>query len=149
MKRGAHIRLRFIGNTPRLIVASPYYTLVELAQIGIGIFGVFGVGMGIEALLTRDELFTPLLVGGIACLLIYLGVECSLIRAESLEGRLSIPGSDISEMICRVSHHSYRPDGVTTRDRFGISSREHPPRMVWHCTRCGDERWIEPGVSPE
>ncbi len=58
----------------------------------------------------------------------------------------------VTEMLewgCRFGWHDYEPDGITTEDRFGITPREQPPRMVWVCTRCGDEKWLEPGVSPE
>jgi|SRR5699024_3857253 len=149
MEQRARIRLRFIGNTPRLIVAKPYYTLIELGQIVIGISGIFGIGMNIEALLVRDELFTLLLVEGIVCLLIYIGIELSLVHAESLQGRLSLPGSNVSEMVCKLRTHIYRPEGVTTQDRFGIPSQQQSPQMVWECARCGKECRLEPGFSPE
>jgi hypothetical protein len=60
-----------------------------------------------------------------------------------------MPGSPISELLCRMGRHAYQPQGITTEDRLGVTPRPQPPRMVWVCTRCGDERWLSPGVSPE
>jgi hypothetical protein len=60
-----------------------------------------------------------------------------------------MPGSPISELLCRMGHHAYQPQGITTEDRLGVTPRPQPPRMVWVCTRCGDEQWLSPGVWPE
>lgn len=55
---------------------------------------------------------------------------------------------DIDELRCRFGRHAYRPRGITTEDRFGLTPREQPPRMVWVCARCGEEEWLPPGISP-
>ena len=146
MRQKPHFRFRIVGSTPRVVVADPYYTLLEIAQMAVGILGVF---VSVMAILTGNGLNALALGGGVLCLLIYMITESLMIRAESLRGRLSLPGSDLTETICRLSHHTFHPEGITTEDRLGLSPQRQPPRMVWTCTRCGEERWLEPGVSPE
>lgn len=146
MKQKPRFRLRFVDYTPRIVVADPYYTIVEITQFAVGVVGVL---VSIIAVVDGTGVTVPSLGIGIIFLLVYLVIDLSLVRAESLQGRLSVPGADISEMICRFSRHTFRPEGTTTADRFGLSPREQPPQMIWTCTRCGEERWLEPGISPK
>jgi hypothetical protein len=146
MKQKQHLRFRLVENTPRLVVAEPYYTLIAIAQLLVGILAGF---VGMIAILAGNRVNVLALGVAAICLLVYIAVEVTLVRAESLRGRLSIPGADLTETICRLSRHTFHPEGTTTEDRLGLSPRKQPPRMVWTCTRCGEERWLEPGVSPE
>lgn len=146
MKQKSHLRFRLVGNTPRLVVADPYYTLIDIAQIAVGILGT---AVSIVAVFAGNDLNALALGAGAICLLIYLTVEFTLVRAESPRGRLSILGEDLSETVCQLSHHTFHPEGTTTEDRFGLSSRKQPPQMVWTCTRCGEERRLEPGIAPD
>lgn len=146
MKNNGHFRFRIVENTPRFVVADPYYTLIAVGQTTVGILAGF---VGVIALLVGDGVNAVALGVAVICLLLYIALELTVVRAESLRGRLSLPGADVSETICRLHHHSFRPEGTTIEDRFGLSSRTHPPRMVWRCRRCGEERWLEPGVSPD
>lgn len=146
MTQKTHLRFRLVGNTPRLVVADSYYTLIEIVQMAVGILGI---SVSIVAVFAGNDVNALALGAGALGLLIYLTLEVTLVRAESLRGRLSIPGADLSETICRLSHHTFHPEGITTEDRFGLSSRKHPPRMVWICTRCGEECLHEPGIGPD
>jgi RNase P subunit RPR2 len=146
MKQKQQLRFRLVENTPRLVVADPYYTLIAIAQLAVGIVAVF---VGIIAVFAENGANALALGLAALCLIIYIIVEITVVRAESLQGRLSIPGADVSETICRLSHHTFHPEGTTTEDRFGLSSRKQPLRMIWTCTRCGEERRLEPGVEPD
>lgn len=141
-----HFRFRLVENTPRLVVADPYYTLATIIQMAVGILAGF---VGTFAILAGDGINA--LAFGIAtvCLMIFMIAEITLVRADSLRGRLSIPGTDVSEVICQLNCHTFHPEGTTTEDRFGLSSRKQPSRMIWRCARCGEERWLEPGVEPK
>ena len=96
MRQKPHFRFRVVGNTPRLVVADPYYTLLEIAQMAVGILGVF---VSVLTLLVGNRLNALALGGGALCLLIYMITELFLVRAESLRGRLSIPGADLTDRV--------------------------------------------------
>ncbi|WP_152420454.1 hypothetical protein [Halococcus thailandensis] len=106
------------------MVADPYYTLVAVGQTAVGILAGF---IGMIAVLVGNGVNAMALGVAAICLLLYLALELTVVRAESLRGRLSLPGADVSETICRLHHHSFRPEGTTVEDRFGLSSRPHPP----------------------
>jgi hypothetical protein len=149
MKQQARIRLRFVGNRPRILVAEPYYTPVTIVQTAAGALGAFTSIIGGMATLVSNSILGPLLGLAAVCLVVFIGGELTLVRADSIKGRLSVPSSDISALRCRISHHAYESQGITIEDRFRVSPRPQPPRMVWMCTRCGDEQWLRPGVTPE
>ena len=149
MKQNTRIRLQFVGNRPRILVAEPYYTSVSLAQTAAGSLGAFASIIGGMAAIVGNGVVVPLLSLAVVCLLVFIGGELTLVRTDSVSGRVSAPDSDSSDLFCRVGRHTYRPQGITTEDRLGLTPRQQPPRMIWICTRCGDEQWLTPGISPE
>lgn len=132
-------RLRPVGNTPRR-------TFIEIVQVPIGILGIF---VSLLAVFGGDELNVLALATGAICLLVYATVEFTLICGETPTKHLSTPSASLSEMICRLNHHAFHPEGITTEDRFGLASHKHPPLMVWTCSRCDENRWVEPGITPD
>ena len=130
MKPKAHLRLRFVGNRPRILVAEPYYTSVSIVQTAAGALGGFASIIGGIAAIV-DNGVAPLLGLAVVCLVVFIGGELTLVRAASLRGRLPVSGSDSSPVVCRTGHHAYQPQGITTEDRLGITPRPQPPRMVW------------------
>jgi hypothetical protein len=149
MKQRPRIRLRFVGDRPRILVAEPYYTPVSIVQTAAGALGAFATIIGGMAAVVGNGVLVPLLGMAVVCLLIFAVGELTLVRADSVSRQLSESDSDTSELLCRIGRHNYQPQGVTTEDRLGLTLRPQPPRMVWICARCGDEQRLTSGVSPE
>ena len=146
MKRKPHSRRGFVGHAPRIVLTDPYYTVAELTQIVVGVVGVFAL---VVAIVDGAEFTVPSLTVGVVFLAVYSVAELTLSRAEPLRGRLATSGGSVPDAVCRLHHHSFRPDGTTTTDGAGLSHREQPPQMTWTCARCGERRRLEPGVSPD
>lgn len=149
MKQRAAIRVEFIGDRPRILVREPYYAPIEIATTAAGALGAFASIIGGMAVIVGNGMIGPLLGTAIVCIFVFTISELMMVRAAPVKGRLNAPDSDFSAKVCRITRHDYQPQGVTTEDRLGITPRPQPPRMVWRCTRCGDEQWLPPGTSPE
>lgn len=130
------------------MVSEPYYTLIEISRTAAGALGSFASIIGGMAAIVGNGVLGPLLGAALVCILFFSLGELTLVRSGSLRGRLHGPGSDISVVACRISGHAYKPQGVTTEDRPGISSQTQSPHMIWKCARCCDEQWLTPGISP-
>lgn len=149
MKRRAGIRVEFIGNRHQILVPEPYYTPIEVATTSAGALGAFGSIIGGMAALVGNGVIGPLLGTATVCIILFTIGELMVVRAAPVSGRLSAFNSDVSAVVCRIARHAYRPQGITTEVRLGLTPRPQPPRMVRRCTRCGDEQWLPPGTAPE
>lgn len=152
--------------------------MASAVQRAIGALGVFASVLGGLSGLVGYGVIRPLLAVAFVMLLSFIVSELLLVRPDSrpdvsrtarrlhprgrsLAGRtMADPRPvlstvhfdtvhDIAALLCRVHGHVYRPRGITTDDRLGLTARPQPPRMVWVCSLCGDERWLTPGLSPE
>ena len=149
MKRRAGIQVEFTGYRPQILVPEPYYTPVEVATTAAGALGAFASIIGGMAALVGNGVIGPLLGTAAICIVPFVIGELMVVRAAPGSRRLNTPDSEAPVVICRIARHAYQPQGITTKDRLGITPRPQPPRMVWMCTRCGDEQWLPPGTSPE
>ena len=86
MKPKAHVRLQFVGNRPRILVAETYYTPVILVQTAAGALGAFASIIGGMAAIVGNGVSAPLFGLAVVCLLVFIGGELTLIRATSLRG---------------------------------------------------------------
>ena len=111
--------------------------------------GVVGVFAGIVGVVDGTEFTVSSLTVAVVFLSAYVVMELAVVRTEPLGGRLATSERSVPDAICRLHHHTFRPDGTTTTDGAGLSHREQPPQMVWTCARCGERRRLEPGVSPD
>ncbi|HET7325394.1 MAG TPA: hypothetical protein VFJ06_13790 [Halococcus sp.] len=177
MRQKARIRVRLVGYKPRILLAEPYYTLVTVATTAAGALGAFASVIGGASVVVGEGVISPLLGAAVVLLLVFLGGELVVVRVDSpisgvrnprcvhLKARVVV-GRRVTESIsrilnigalseveipalgCWISGHAYQPQGMTTKDRLGLTPRDQPPRMVWTCARCGDEQWLTPGISP-
>ena len=149
MKQRAGIRVEFRGNRPQTLVPEPYYTPVEVATTAAGALGSFMSIIGGMAALVGNGVIGPLLGTATLCIFLFIIGELIVVRAAPGSRRLKAPDPDVPAVVCRIVRHAYQPQGITTEDRLGLTPRPQPSRMVWRCTRCGDEQWLPPGTSPE
>lgn len=178
MAQKARIRFQFVENKPRILAVEPYYTLFTVVQTAAGALGAFASTIGGMSAMVGEGIISPLLGTTVVLFLVFLGGELLLVRANpptsevrSPQGvrptvrsvverkvtdsvsrimGMNVPSEiEISTLLCRNGRHAYHPQGITTKDRLGISFRPQPPRMVWRCARCGEEQWLTPGISPE
>ncbi len=166
------------GIQAPVLLAEPYYTLVSVVTRAAGALGVFASVIGGVSGVVGEGVISPLLGAAVVFLIVFLGGELLVVRVDSpssgarnprrvrptahlvVERRVTESVSrilnigalsevEIPALGCRISGHAYQPQGITTKDRLGLTPREQPPRMVWTCARCGDEQWLTPGIPPE
>ena len=149
MKQRAGIRVEFIDDIPRIVVPESYYAPIKVATTTAGALGAFVSIIGGTAALAGSDEIGPLLGTATVCILVFTISELIVVRTVSVSEGLGVSDSDSSTVICRIARHDYQPQGITIEDRFGLTPRPQPPRMVWRCARCGNEQWLSPGTSPK
>jgi hypothetical protein len=83
MKQRRWIRFELVGNKPSVLVEEPFYTVISIVETAAGALGAFASIIGGMAILVGNGVLVPLLSTAFVCLLVFIGGELTLVRADS------------------------------------------------------------------